>query len=129
MTVERTYRGSTPYQAVHARLLDAARHRTHIFYADVADMLGPLGDDDDVAQESARLLGEISEDECGAGRPMLSALVVSGRGVPAVTFFSLARRLGRLATTDPADEMAFWMAEKARVYDAWTPPTAHASKH
>ena len=127
MTIERTYRGSREYQRVHDKLVHAAQHQTHIFYADVADVLGPLGEDDDVAHEGARLLGEISEDEQRAGRPMLSALTVSGRGAPAATFFNLARRLGKLASTDPADEMAFWMAEKGRVYDTWKPPGLHAS--
>jgi hypothetical protein len=127
MTTERTYRGSTTYQLVYAKLVHAAQHQTHIFYADVADVLGPLGEDDDVAPEGARLLAEISEDEQSAGRPMLSALTVSGRGAPAATVFNLARRLGNLASTDPADEMAFWTTEKGRVYDTWKPPASHTS--
>jgi hypothetical protein len=127
MTVERTYRRTREYQLVYSKLLHAAQHQTHIFYADVVDVLGPLSDDDDGAHEAANVLGEISEDEHSAGRPMLSALVVSGRGIPAATFFSLARCLGKLASTEPADEMKFWMAEKSRVYDAWQPPTLHAS--
>ena len=89
--LERTYRGLTSaYQVVHGKLLHAAQSRSHIFYADVADVLGPLGEEEDAASESARLLGEISEDEHAAGRPLLSALVVSGRGVPAASF-SLSR--------------------------------------
>ena len=127
MTVERTYRGSREYQLVFCQLLHAAQHQTHIFYADIADILGPMGEDDDVAYEAAKLLGEISEDEHSAGRPMLSALVVSGRAIPAATFFALARRLGKLASTDPADEMTFWMSEKNSVYDTWNPPAVHTS--
>ena len=36
-----------------------------------------------------------------------------------MTFFALARRLGKLASTDPADEMKFWMLEKGSLYTTW----------
>lgn len=69
--------------------------------------------------DAALMLGEISEDEHNAGRPMLTALVVTGKGIPGDVFFSVARSLGKLASANPAEEMKFWMEEKRRVYDAW----------
>jgi hypothetical protein len=50
---------------------------------------------------------------------MLAAVVLTGKGIPGEVFFAIARRLGTLASTAPAEEMQFWMAERARVYRAW----------
>jgi len=65
------------------------------------------------------VLAQIAGDEHRAGRPLLIALVVTGKSIPGNIFFTSARNLGLLKTTDPAEEMRFWMSEEARVYDAW----------
>jgi hypothetical protein len=65
------------------------------------------------------VLAEIAASEHAAGRPLLTALVVTGKSIPGNIFFASARDLGLLSSTDPAEEMRFWMAEEARVYDAW----------
>ena len=50
---------------------------------------------------------------------LLIALVVTGKSIPGNIFFSSARQLGVLSSSDPAEEMRFWMAEEARVYATW----------
>jgi hypothetical protein len=63
-----------------------------------------------------QLLGEISEEEHAAERPLLSAVVVRSdpdRPVPGPGFYRLARRLGSMP--DQTDEVDFWRAEFLRV--------------
>lgn len=71
-------------------------------------------------KEVGQMLGEISEDEVHAGRPMLSAVVVGVSGKPGPGFFGLAGDLGRLS--DGGDQQAFWEQERDAVYDAWRRP-------
>jgi hypothetical protein len=119
MTTGRTYRGTEECQTVYRTLLDAARQETQVFYTEVAEILGAAQGEPAAASEVGHLLGEISEDEHAAGRPMLAAVVLTGKGIPGEVFFAIARRLGALASTAPAEEMQFWMAERAKVYEAW----------
>ena len=66
------------------------------------------------------ILGEISEDEVRAGRPMLSSVAVGVNGKPGPGFFGLARDLGRLDQNK--DESAFWKEELLAAYSAWRRP-------
>jgi len=116
-----TYRRTRGYQLVYCKLLGAARDGRRVSYAEVSDILGSLAADPDMISDANQLLEEMSEDEHEAGRPMLTALVVTGKSIPGDVFFSVARRLGRLASADPAEEMKFWMAEERSVYDTWKP--------
>jgi len=50
--------------------------------------------------------------------------VLTGKGIPGNVFFATARSLSKLASADPAEEMAFWMAEKTKVYEAWKATSA-----
>jgi len=64
------------------------------------------------------ILGAISEEEHRRGRPMISAVVVgSETSLPGQGFFSLARRLGKLAG---GNETGFFAEELRRVHDFWT---------
>jgi hypothetical protein len=75
-----------------------------------------------MGKETGHILGEISEDEVKAGRPMLSAVavsVVSGKAGPG--FFALAKELGRF-DGDPANEENFWHKEVQAVYETWKRP-------
>ena len=118
-TVGSTYRRTREYQLVYCRLLTGAQNSSLVSYAEISDILGALAADQDMTPDVGRLLGEISADEHHAGRPMLTALVVTGKGIPGDLFFSLARSLRKLESAEPAEEMKFWMAEKGRVYDTW----------
>lgn len=62
--------------AVYERLVRAARARELVHYGELAKMLGIDMDNPHFAALVGRVLGEISEDEVAAGRPMLSAIVV-----------------------------------------------------
>jgi hypothetical protein len=117
-TVGDKYRGTQEYQLVYCKLLAAAQRGDEVVYGEVAEILGIPTTGHHMAREVGQVLGEISEDEHHAGRPMLSAIAVSvTKGFPGEGFFDLARRLGRLTTT--ADELAFWRAEEQKVYDTW----------
>lgn len=65
----------------------------------------------------AALLGEISTEEDGAGRGMLSVIVVHKVGdmEPGRGFYELATQLGK----PTEDQMAFWVAELHRVHAQW----------
>lgn len=114
------YRGRREYQLVYCKLLSAAQNGAEVPYMDVARILGITSPGNHMAREVGQVLGEISEDEHVAGRPMLSAVAVARDGYAGEGFYTLARTLGLLAAAStPADEIAFWMAEKRKVYEFW----------
>ena len=73
-----------------------------------------------MGKEVGWILGEISEDEVRAGRPMLSAVAVGVNGKAGSGFFGLARDSGRLDQNK--DESAFWKEELRAAYSAWRRP-------
>jgi hypothetical protein len=107
------------YQVIYNRLLSAARERSRVFHSEVRGLLEALPGDPRLRPNVDEVLAQIAGDEHRAGRPLLIALVVTGKSIPGNIFFTSARNLGLLKTTDPAEEMRFWMSEEARVYDAW----------
>jgi hypothetical protein len=70
--------------------------------------------------EVGRILGEISEDEVRAERPMLSSVAVNVNGKAGPGFFDLARDLGRIHAGE--DDATFWQREVEAVYEAWRRP-------
>lgn len=118
---ESKYRGSKEYMLVYAELVTAARYRGTLTYPDVGRAMGLKTLTGNLfSRITGQVLGEISEDEVGHGRPMLSAIAVSkGTHRPGDGFFGLARQLCRLKSEDPAAERAFWEAEVKAVYETW----------
>lgn len=53
------------------------------------------------------IIGEISEDEVGQNRPMLSAVCVGVSGKPGPGFYTWVRQLGRLASEEESAERHF----------------------
>jgi hypothetical protein len=72
-----------------------------------------------MAREVGQVLGEISEDEHEAGRPMLSAVAVGTSDVPGQGFFVLAKRLGKISDIHSRNRYDFWNAEREKVYGIW----------
>ncbi len=72
-----------------------------------------------MAREVGQVLGEISQAEHTAGRPMLSALAIAPKGYPSEGFFTLARNLGKYSGRTPDEERLFWEQERERVYETW----------
>jgi hypothetical protein len=118
--VKDKYRGTTTYFHVMAELVRAAQHRGLTTYQDVAVIMGLRIRGSHMGSETGQILGEISEDEVAAGRPILSAVAVSVEGKAGTGFFALARQLGQL-TGDESDG-AFWEKERQAVYAAWKRP-------
>jgi hypothetical protein len=114
------YRGTTTYFHVHAELVRAAQYRGLTTYQDVALLMALPLTGSHMGSETGQILGEISEDEARAGRPMLSAVAVAVNGKPGSGFLGLARDMGMLAPG--GDEQAFWKEERERVYTAWKRP-------
>ena len=126
MSVVKTkYRGTTSYFHVFAELVRAAQYRGLTTYQDIAVIMGLPIQGQYMGTETGHILGEISEDEVEAGRPMLSAVAVGVGGSPGPGFFKLARQFQRLASGQPEDE--FWDAERAAVYEAWKRPHRSSS--
>ncbi len=117
MASKETFRGSKEYHFVHAELVTAARYRGAITYQEIAKLMGLPMQGNYMGSQIGHILGEISEDEVEAGRPMLSAIAVSVKGSPGPGFFVLARDLGKFQGISSEDENAFWEQEKGAVYD------------
>lgn len=122
--VQDKYRGTIEYVRVLAELVRAAEFRGMTTYQDIALIMGLPQRGNHMSREVGQLLGEISEDETRAGRPMLSAVAVGAGGSPGRGFFALARDLGRLDTD--GNETAFWQAERQATYDVWRRPLPNA---
>ena len=106
-------------QGIYEQLQQVARERGIIHYGPVAQMA-----DLDMSQQAdrteiGRILGEISEHEHEAGRPLISAVVIlKDANKPGPGFFTLARNLGLIQPDE--DDDAFWNAELQRVWDEWS---------
>jgi len=118
--VDDKYRGTPPYFRVMTELVRAAEYGGFTTYQDIAVIMGLPLRGSHMGREIGHILGEISEDEFAAGRPMLSAIAVNVRGHAGPGFFELARELGRLGQGD--DETTFWEAERESVYETWRRP-------
>lgn len=116
--VKHKYPGSTDYVRVLAELVHAAEYRGVTTYQDIAVIMGLPLKGGYMAKEVGHLLGEISEDEVNAGRPMLSALAVSVHGKPGPGFFGLAKELGEFAGNPTKDE-SFWREQLQALYETW----------
>ena len=75
-----------------------------------------------MGKEVGLILGEISEDEVRAGRPMLSSVAVGANGKAGSGFFGLAGEFGRLDQTE--NESVFWKKELLAAYSAWAQAAA-----
>jgi hypothetical protein len=114
------YRGKTEYFHVLAELIRAAQYRGTTTYQDIAVIMDITVTGSHMGKETGHILGEISEDEVGAGRPMLSAVAVNVHGIPSDGFYSLARELGLLKPG--RNERKFWEQQRDRVYEIWARP-------
>jgi len=113
------YRGTKEYHIVFSELSIAARYRGIVTYQEIARIIGLPITGSHMGKEIGLMLGAISEDEANNGRPMLSAIAVSARGMPGSGFFALARDLGKLKGMSNQGMKRFWEEEKAAVYETW----------
>ena len=106
------------HQAVYDRLVQAARAREFVHYGELATMLGIDMDNPHFGAQVGKVLGGISEDEVAAGRPMISAIVVSKDDMlPGSGFVKLGQELHKV---DPGeDEIGFAVRQIKRVHDYW----------
>lgn len=118
--VKSKYRGTTTYVHVMAELVRAAQYRGTTTYQDIAAIMGLPLRGANMGQQTGQILGEISEDEVAANRPMLSAVVVGVAGKAGPGFHGLAKDLGRQAAGQTDRE--FWESELRSVYKAWRRP-------
>ena len=107
-------------QAVCERLVQAARAGEFVHYGELAKMLGINMDNPHFGAEVGKVLGRISEDEVAAGRPMISAIVVSKEDMlPGHGFYNLGQQLHLV---DPGeDEIGFAVRQIRKVHAYWRP--------
>ena len=115
--VKDKYRGTKKYFHVIAELVRAAQYRGLTTYQDIALIMGLPLRGSHMGREVGHILGEISEDEVVAGRPMLSAVAVGVDGKAGSGFFVLAKDLGRFPINQ--NEATFWEQERQAVYSSW----------
>jgi hypothetical protein len=94
------YRGTPMYFHVMAELVRAAQYRGVTTHQDIAAIMGLRVIGSYMGRETGYILGEISEDEVNANRPMLSAVAVGVNGKPGPGFFSFAQQLSLLDSND-----------------------------
>lgn len=126
-TIGSQYRGSQKFLLVQSSLIHAARERKLVYYKEVAELIGVPPAGHHMARQVGQVLGEISEDEHAANRPMLSAIAVAESGLAGEGFFVLARKLGKLSETGWTAEKEFMKDEQQRVYTAWDLTTVNPS--
>jgi hypothetical protein len=102
--------------AVYTKLIQVAKARTTITFAELAAAADVSLDTDENAIAMGFALDEIADQEIAAGRPLLPVVVVQGDGNrPGGGLFKYARRKGLQKT----DDMTFFVTELNRVYDYW----------
>jgi hypothetical protein len=124
--VKDKFRTKTVYFHVLAELVRAAQYRGSTTYQDIAVIMGLPATGSHMGKETGQILGEISEDEVAAGRPMLSSVAVGINGKPGSGFFLLARDLGLLQPGE--DETVFWQRQRDAAYQAWRRPLPKTTK-
>jgi len=122
----RKYRGTVEYVRVLAELVSTAERCGVTTYQDIAQLMGLPMQGSHMARETGLMLGEISDGEAEAGRPMLSVVCVSKSGSPGPGLYGLARQMGRLE--EGADEEAFLRDELKAVYATWRRPLPYKKK-
>ena len=106
-------------QPVYDRLVQAARAQELVHYGELAKMLGIDMDDPYFGARVGKVLGRISEDEIAAGRPLISAIVVSkDTMLPGHGFFNLGQELHQ--TLAGEDEIGFAVRQIKRVHNYWS---------
>jgi hypothetical protein len=114
------YRGKKAYGLTFAALVTAAHTRSLCTYTGIAELASLPTTYPQMQKEVGQLLGEISEDEHNAGRPMLSAIVVDKNdGQTGEGFFTLARKLSLLKTDSRSAAIEFLNKEKTAVFEFW----------
>jgi hypothetical protein len=93
---------------VRDELIRAATERGVLTYAELGTRVAIDLDDPAARTVLSSILGEISEAEVRAGRPMLSAIVVqTDNQAPGAGFYALGQRLGVVNAGEDADSFAF----------------------
>lgn len=98
---------------IYEKLKQVAAARRTITYKDVGKVASLVP-----GPELFEILTEISEHEHKDGRPLLSVIVVGGKGIPGPGFFTLARRRGLLQQEESYEE--FFHRELNKVHQVWT---------
>ena len=118
--VPNKYRGTREYGLAYATLIIAAHNAQMLTYEGIAKLTGLPKVGAAMAAQVGQLLGEISEDEVGSNRPMLSALVVEkNTGQTGKGFFKIAMKLNRLSGMSKTRKKAFLAKEKRALYELW----------
>jgi len=112
-------------RALRLYLINQAHQSNTVTYTAVADALRPYSQVR-LERPFSPLYGwldKVSEFEVHAGRPMLSAIVVTqGHGEPGDGFYDCARRLRVPGAPGPfATDRAFWQQQLEAVWKMWAP--------
>jgi hypothetical protein len=119
---EEGLRRSTGFVRAYALMAEAASTPDRLVtYGEIGELVG-ASSGSLMGRVVGIVLGLVTDQERAAGRPMLSAVVVSKTtNRPGPGFYGLATTYGRLpADATEADRIAFWEAELAAVRAAWS---------
>jgi len=113
------YEGTKELHLAYAELIHAARYQGVTTYQSIAQLCNLPLTGNRMGADTGEILGLITRQELGEGRPMLSAVCVGVSGKPGKGFYGLAKKLGRFDSTNPGERSRFWRSELQAVYEAW----------
>ena len=121
----RRHRKPLMHTGIYNRLVELARDRRLTTYSDIAPLAGLSMEIDEDRERMSQLLGEIVLHEVGAGRPMLTAIVVhrGGDNNPGEGFFAIATELNRFSgSRQQMPRLEFWTRQVQDVHTHWSTP-------
>ena len=107
------------HPAVYERLVKAARAGEFVHYGELAKMLDIDLENPHFGAQVGKVLDRINADEVAAGRPVISAIVVSkDTMLPGTGFFKLGQESRQ--TLPEEDEIGFAIRQIKRVHEYWS---------
>ena len=105
------------YFIAYSIMINAAQHHGLCTYQEIAQAIGISTAGSYMGKVIGDIIGLVSQNEIGQGRPMLSSIVVGVSGKPGDGYYEWAKELGLL--TDDMDKEAFWMGQREQIYEEW----------
>ena len=106
-------------EIIYERLKQAAKEKQFVSYSDLSAAISLSLTDAAGLNELSRILEEIADHELASGRPLLVAIIVSGKdNMPGAGLFEYAKRKGLMKSKDK-DKLEFFLQEAKKVHGYW----------
>ena len=114
------FRGSQAYNAVYAKLVEAAKNKATVTYVDLSIVAGLPSRGEHMAQTLNAILREVMVENINKQEPLLPALVLKrGDTLPGNGFFMTAGSLLGISFKSEDDKAIFWEDKVKQAYIYW----------